>query len=185
MSRIGKVPVELPQGVQAAVQGRNLSCKGPLGSLSITLSEGIDAKVEGNKVLVSRAADTKPLRAMHGTTRALVRNMVEGVTKGFKKQLEVVGVGYRAQLQGKKVALNVGFANTIEVPVPDGVKIEIPDQNHITVSGLDKRLVGQVAADLRGVRKPEPYKGKGVRYANEQVRRKAGKAAATGAAAKK
>jgi large subunit ribosomal protein L6 len=115
--------------------------------------------------------------------------MVEGVTKGFKKQLEIVGVGYKAQVQGKKVALNVGFANTIEVAIPDGVKIEIPDPNHVTISGMDKRLVGQTAAEIRHVRKPEPYKGKGVKYTDEQVRRKAGKAAATagasGAAAKK
>jgi len=182
MSRIGKQPVVIPQGVQIQVQGTTVTCKGPLGSLSLVLQPGITAKVEKDQVLIARGGDSKPERAMHGTCRALVQNLVEGVTKGYKKQLEVVGVGYKAQLSGKRVLLNVGFANTLEVAIPDGVKIEIPDPNHITVSGMDKRMVGQIAAELRASRKPEPYKGKGVRYANEQVRRKAGKSAAAGAA---
>jgi large subunit ribosomal protein L6 len=184
MSRIGKAPVEMPQGVQITVQGRTLTCKGPKGSLNLTLDNGINAKVEGTKVIFERTEETKPMRSMHGTTRALVQNMVEGVTNGFKQQLEIVGVGYKATLKGNKIALNVGFANTIEVAIPAGVKVELPDPNHVNISGMDKHMVGQVAANIRAVRKPEPYKGKGVRYLNEQVRRKAGKAAA-GAAAKK
>jgi large subunit ribosomal protein L6 len=178
MSRIGKAPVDLPKGVEAKVEGTKLTCKGPLGTLTITLFEGLTAKVEAGKVTIDRASDAKEVRAMHGTTRATVANMVEGVTKGYKKSLEVVGVGYKAVLQGKKVALNVGFANIIDVQVPDGVKVEIPDPNHIHVTGIDKYLVGQTAANLRAARPPEPYKGKGVRYMDETVRRKSGKAAA-------
>ncbi len=184
MSRIGKAPVVAPQGVQFTLQGSTLTCKGPKGSLSLAVGEGISAKVEGNQVVFSRTGDSKQLRAMHGTTRALAANMAEGVTQGYSKRLEIVGVGYKATLQGKKLALNVGFANTIEVAIPDGVKVEVPDPNHVNVSGLDKHMVGQVAADIRASRPPEPYKGKGVRYMNETVRRKAGKAAA-GATAKK
>ncbi len=187
MSRIGKQPVDIPKGVDAKVDGQSITCKGPLGTLRIPLGEGLTAKVDGGKVVVERSDDSKALRAMHGTVRALVANAVEGVTKGYKKSLEVHGVGYKAVLQGKKIALNVGFANTLTVDIPDGVKVEIPDPTKtptvINVSGPDKQLVGQVAADIRSTRKPEPYKGKGVRYSNEQVRRKAGKAAA-GAAKK-
>jgi len=178
MSRIGKAPVDLPNGVEAKLDGSKLSCKGPLGTITITLFEGLSAKLEPGKVTIDRSADTKELRAMHGTTRATVANAVEGVTKGYRKSLEVVGVGYKAVLKGKLVALNVGFANIIEVAIPDGVKVEIPDTNHMHVSGIDKYLVGQVAANLRAARKPEPYKGKGVRYMDEVVRRKSGKAAA-------
>jgi large subunit ribosomal protein L6 len=134
-------------------------------------------------VVFARSEDTKILRAMHGTTRAMLSNMVEGVTQGFSKKLEIVGVGYKAVLQGKKLALNVGFANTIEVVIPDGVQIKLSDPTHVEVTGLDKQLVGQVAANIRAARKPEPYKGKGVRYSDEIVRRKAGKA--TAAAGKK
>jgi large subunit ribosomal protein L6 len=181
MSRIGKQPVAIPQGVQFKVDGRNLECKGPKGTLKLVLADGVAAKVENNALVVARSSEDKQVRAMHGTTRALVRNMVEGVTKGYSKSLEIVGVGYRATLQGKKIVLNVGFANQIEVAIPDGVTVTCPDQTHVNVTGLDKALVGQVAADIRAARKPEPYKGKGVRYANEVVRRKAGKAAAAGA----
>ncbi len=183
MSRIGKQPVDIPKGVEAKVDGKAITCKGPLGTLRIQLGDGLTAKVDAGKVVVERSDDSKALRAMHGTVRALVANAVEGVTKGYKKSLEVVGVGYKAVLQGKKVALNVGFANTLHVDIPEGVKVEIPDPNHVNVSGPDKQLVGQVAADIRAARKPEPYKGKGVRYSDEQVRRKPGKAAA-GAAKK-
>jgi large subunit ribosomal protein L6 len=181
MSRIGKVPVELPKGVEVKVDGQSLLCKGPKGSLKLPLGEGISAKVDGNKVVVERKEDTKLLRAMHGTTRALLSNAVEGVTKGFSKRLEIVGVGYKAILQGKKLALNVGFANTLEVLIPEGIDVKVPDPTHVEVSGLDKQLVGQVAADIRSARKPEPYKGKGVRYMGEIVRRKAGKATTTAA----
>ncbi|MBA3700593.1 MAG: 50S ribosomal protein L6 [Planctomycetes bacterium] len=179
MSRIGKAPVTLPKGVEVKVDGQQLTCKGPKGSLSIALMEGITAAIDKGNVVFTRAEDTKILRAMHGTSRAILSNMVEGVTTGFSKKLEIVGVGYKAVMQGKKLALNVGFANTIEVMIPDGVQIKLPDPNHVEVTGLDKQLVGQVAANIRAARKPEPYKGKGVRYSDEVVRRKAGKANAT------
>jgi large subunit ribosomal protein L6 len=184
MSRIGKAPIDVPKGVEIKVEGRKLTCKGPLGSIAIPLFEGVTAKVDGGKVLVERSSDERTTRAMHGTTRALVANAVEGVTKGYKKSLEIVGVGYKAVLQGKKLALNVGFANTITVDIPEGVKVDLPDPTHVHISGPDKYLVGQTAAAIREQRKPEPYKGKGVRYSDEVVRRKAGKAAA-GATAKK
>jgi large subunit ribosomal protein L6 len=179
MSRIGKAPVTLPKGVEVKVDGQKLTCKGPKGSLSLSMMDGITATVDKGNVVFARKEDTKILRAMHGTTRATLSNMVEGVTNGFSKKLEIVGVGYKAVMQGKKLALNVGFANTIEVTIPDGVQIKLPDPNHVEVTGLDKQLVGQVAANIRAARKPEPYKGKGVRYIDEVVRRKAGKANAT------
>ncbi len=186
MSRIGKIPVALPQGVQVAVTGQQLSCKGPKGTLQLTLTEGISAQVENSNVVVTRASDDLHLKAMHGTTRALVKNMVKGVTDGYSKQLEIVGVGYKAVLQGKKLNLTVGFANIIEVEIPAGVTVTLPDPTKVTVSGCDKELVGRLAADIRAARKPEPYKGKGVRYAGEVVRKKAGKSAAgAGAGAKK
>jgi large subunit ribosomal protein L6 len=185
MSRIAKIPVDLPKGVQVTVQGDKLTCKGPKGSLDMILFAGITAKVEEGKVLVARANDERQLRAMHGTTRALVKNMVDGVTNGFSKSLEIVGVGYKAVIQGKRIALNVGFANTLYVDIPAGVTVAVPDPNHVNVSGADKALVGQIAAQIRLQRKPEPYKGKGVRYLGEAVRKKAGKAAAGSAGAKK
>ena len=181
MSRIGKAPVDLPKGVEVKVNGQDLVCKGPKGSLTVAMGTGISAKVEGAKVTVERAEDTKLLRALHGTTRALLNNAVEGVTKGYSRKLEIVGVGYKAILQGKKLALNVGFANTLHVMIPDGITVLLSDPTHVEVTGLDKQMVGQVAADIRAARKPEPYKGKGVRYADEVVRRKAGKATATAA----
>jgi large subunit ribosomal protein L6 len=181
MSRIGKAPVEFPKGVEVQVKGQDITCKGPKGSLNMQLMTGISATIAGNKVTLARNADTKILRAMHGTSRALLSNMVEGVNQGFSKRLEIVGVGYKAVLQGKKLNLDVGFANTIEVLIPEGVNVKLPDPTHVEVSGLNKQMVGQVAADIRRARKPEPYKGKGVRYIDEVVRRKAGKSnAATG-----
>ncbi len=184
MSRIGKIPVEVPAGVTVSVNGTKLTCKGPKGSLDIQLFDGIGAKVEGNQVLISRTSDEKQVKAMHGTTRALVKNMVKGVTDGYGKSLEIVGVGYKAVLAGKKINLNVGFANIISVDLPAGVTVVVPDPTKVTVTGMDKAQVGQVAANIRAARKPEPYKGKGVRYAGEVVRKKAGKSAA-GAGAKK
>jgi large subunit ribosomal protein L6 len=175
MSRIGKAPVELPKGVEVQVKGQDLTCKGPKGTLNMQLMTGISATVAGGKVTFARNAETKLLRAMHGTSRALLSNMVEGVLNGFSKRLEIVGVGYKAVLQGKKLNLDVGFANTIEVMIPDGINVKLPDPTHVEVSGLNKQMVGQVAADIRRARKPEPYKGKGVRYIDEIVRRKAGK----------
>jgi len=184
MSRIGKIPVAVTAGVTVTVSGQKLTAKGPKGSLDLNLFPGVNAKVEGAEVVITRTSEEKQVKAMHGTTRALVKNMIKGVSEGYQKNLEVVGVGYKAQLVGKKVNLNVGFANTIAIDVPAGITVATPDATKISVSGIDKALVGQVAADLRAARKPEPYKGKGVRYAGEVVRKKAGKSAA-GAGAKK
>ena len=184
MSRIGKIPVAVTAGVTVTVAGQKLTAKGPKGSLDLNLVPGVSAKVEGAEVVITRTSEEKQVKAMHGTTRALVKNMIKGVSEGYQKNLEVVGVGYKAQLAGKKVNLNVGFANTIAIDVPAGITVVTPDATKINVSGIDKALVGQVAADLRAARKPEPYKGKGVRYAGEVVRKKAGKSAA-GAGAKK
>jgi large subunit ribosomal protein L6 len=185
VSRIGKQPVVIPTGVQITLDGRTLVCKGPKGTCKIPLADGITAKVEAGKVLIERGSEEKLVRAMHGTTRALLANHVEGVVKGYSKSLEIVGVGYRATLKGKVLVLNVGFANAIEVALPEGVTVTVPDQNHVHVNGIDKALVGQVAANIRAARKPEPYKGKGVRYVDEIVRRKAGKSAAAGASGAK
>ena len=184
LSRIGKIPVAFPAGVTVSVAGQKVTVKGPKGTLNLNLFEGVGAQVEGNTVVVSRSSEEKQVKAMHGTTRALVKNLVKGVTEGYSKSLEIHGVGYKAALQGKKLAMNVGFANTIIVEIPDGVTVAVPDATHVHVTGVDKALVGQVAADIRAARKPEPYKGKGVRYAGEVVRKKAGKSAA-GAGAKK
>jgi large subunit ribosomal protein L6 len=184
MSRIGKNPLELPKGVTMAVENGSLVCKGPKGTLSQKLVEGIEAKVAGTTVTFARTAETKLAKAMHGTIRAIAKNMVVGVTQGYSRKLEIVGVGYKAILAGKKLSLTVGFANIIEVAIPAAIEIKVPDANHVEVLGIDKQLVGQVAADIRAARKPEPYKGKGVRYADEIVRRKAGKAAASGGAKK-
>jgi large subunit ribosomal protein L6 len=185
MSRIGKAPVDVPKGVEMKVDGQSVVAKGPKGSLRIPLDSGLSVKVDGGKLLVERTEDSKQLRAIHGTTRALIFNAVEGVTKGFSKKLEIVGVGYKAVLKGRELALDVGFANTLSVTIPDGITLNLSDANHVEVSGIDKQLVGQVAADIRSARRPEPYKGKGVRYADEVVRRKAGKSTTATAGAKK
>ncbi len=175
MSRIGKQPVIIPNGVEAKVSGQTLSCKGSKGSLEVTVKDGISVAVQDNAIVVDRTAEDKLSRAMHGTTRALIQNMVQGVSAGFMKQLEIQGVGYRVQQQGSKLVFNIGFCHTVEVDAPEGITFNCPDQTHIDVSGIDRQLVGQVAANIRAIRKPEPYKGKGIRYVGEQVRRKAGK----------
>lgn len=177
MSRIGKQPIPIPKGVDVRLDGRTLICKGPKGELRQPLDHVIEASVKDGEVVLTRTSDEKQAKAMHGTVRALVANAIAGVTKGYSRKLEIVGVGYKAVLQGKKLVLNVGFANSIEFAVPAGVTILVPDQTHIEISGIDKQLVGHTAAAIRAVRKPEPYKGKGVRFEGEQVRRKAGKAA--------
>jgi large subunit ribosomal protein L6 len=174
MSKIGKVPVSVPKGVTVAVKDGVVTTKGPKGELKLVVAEGVAVAVEGESIQVSRTAENRLAKAMHGTVRALVKNMVEGVTKGYERKLEVVGVGYRATLQGRKLVMNVGFANSLEVEAPAGIDIKVPDQTHVIVTGIDKQLVGETAAKIRALRKPEPYKGKGVRYEGEQVRRKAG-----------
>jgi large subunit ribosomal protein L6 len=176
MSRIGKKPVKIPAGVKATVDGSTLHIEGKLGKLQMAFRPEIDMKVEEGEVLVGRRDDSRPARALHGLSRALVANMMKGVTDGYEKKLEIVGVGYLAALQKGVLQLRVGFANEIQMPIPEGVNVTCPDQTHIIIKGIDKQKVGQFAAEIRSVRKPEPYKGKGIRYDGEVVRRKAGKA---------
>ena len=178
MSRVGQAPITLPDGVSLEADADSVSVSGPNGSLEQSIPEGISVAIDGGTVTVTRGEDTREARALHGLTRALVNNMVEGVSKGFSKELNIVGVGYRAQAKGKDaLELALGFSHPVHVSAPDGVTFEVPDATTIKVSGIDKQLVGQVAADIRSLKKPEPYKGKGIRYVNEHVIRKAGKAA--------
>jgi large subunit ribosomal protein L6 len=178
MSRIGKAPVQIPKGVKVALEAGTLKVEGPLGKLEQRPHQAISVAIDqaAGAVTVSRADDNRQSRALHGLTRALVANMVEGVSKGYEKKLEIVGVGYIAAVLKDTLQLRVGFANELQVPIPSGLTVTCPDQTHIVIKGIDKQLVGQFAAEVRARRKPEPYKGKGIRYENEQVRRKAGKA---------
>ncbi len=169
MSRIAKYPVTLPKGVEATLAAEALSIKGPLGTLSQRLRSDVKIDKDGDKLLFKALDDSDEANAMSGTLRALAANMVLGVTKGFEKRLTLVGVGYRAQAQGDKLNLTLGFSHPVVHPMPKGVKVETPSQTEIVIKGLDKQLVGQVAAEVRAYRSPEPYKGKGVRYANERV----------------
>jgi large subunit ribosomal protein L6 len=175
MSRVGKHPVSLPSGVSVEIVNRILKAKGKLGELSLRLSDEVEAKLEGGKVVVTPRSDSKRSRTLWGTTRALVNNMVAGVSTGFSKTLEISGVGYRAQVQGKNLQLQLGFSHDIIYPIPQGVTIKCEKPTQITISGADRQRVGQVAAEIRAFRKPEPYKGKGIKYDNERIRRKEGK----------
>ncbi len=178
MSRIGKQPVAVPAGVKIALAGKEISIEGPLGKLSWALRPEVSATYDEAKkqVLVGRNGDSRLARSLHGLSRAVIQNMVHGVTKGYEKKLEVVGVGYLAAVQKGQLQLRVGFANEVHLKIPAGLNVTCPDQTHIVIKGTDKQMVGQFAAEVRSVRKPEPYKGKGVRYDGEVVRRKAGKA---------
>jgi large subunit ribosomal protein L6 len=177
MSRIGQAPIAIPAGVDVTIEGRNVTVKGPKGELSRTVPAGISVTKLDNDLVVQRPNDERENRALHGLTRSLVNNMVVGVTDGFKKNLEIVGVGYRAESQGPDaIRLALGFSHPVNVKAPAGITFEVPAATQIVVSGIDKEVVGQVAADIRSIRKPEPYKGKGVRYQGERVLRKAGKA---------
>lgn len=176
MSRIGKLPVDIPSGVTVTV-GDEIAVKGPKGNLSQAKVKLVDVKIEDNQVIVTRADDSKPSRANHGLMRSLIFNMVHGVSQGFEKKLQVIGVGYRADVKGKKLVMNLGYSHPIEFDIPDGIEIEADKQNIITVRGADKQQVGQTAAIIRGYREPDHYKGKGVRYVDEHVRLKAGKSA--------
>jgi large subunit ribosomal protein L6 len=176
MSRIGNNPITLPAGVEVETSGATVRVKGPMGELSIELDERITLDVADGVVTASRADDERDTRALHGLSRALVNNMVVGVSTGYRKELQMVGVGYRANLQGSRLELQVGFSHSVFVDAPEGITFEVPEPTRISVSGIDKQQVGQVAADIRRVRPPEPYKGKGIRYVDEYVRRKAGKA---------
>ncbi len=175
MSRIAKNPVAIPSGVQATLAGDKLSLKGPKGNLEHVVHPMVKVMQEGNLLKFERTNDTALARAVSGTTRALVNNMVTGVAKGFEKKLTIIGVGYRAAVQGKKLNLTLGYSHPIVYDIPNGITIEAPDQTNLVVKGADKQLVGQVAADIRDYRAPEPYKGKGVRYVNETIVKKEAK----------
>ena len=177
MSRIGRAPIQIPDGVTVTVSGQNVTVKGPKGELSHSVVEPIRVAQEDGTIVVTRPTDRGPHRALHGLSRTLVANMVEGVSSGFERQLEIVGVGYRAQLKGSNLEMALGFSHPVTIPPPEGVSVEVPAPTQVVVRGIDKQVVGQIAAQIRGVRPPEPYKGKGVRYAGEQVRRKVGKRA--------
>ena len=177
MSRIGKLPIEVPSGVEVKVEGALATVTGPRGTLTQTLPTQISVRQEGNQILVERPDDEREHRALHGLVRSLVANMVEGVTKGFEKQLEIQGVGYRVQAQGPDLVFSLGYSHQIPVKAPEGITFEVTAPTRFSVKGIDKQQVGQVAADIRRLRKPDPYKGKGVRYAGEHIRRKAGKTA--------
>ena len=176
MSRVGRMPIELPDGVKVDIQGTYVKVKGPKGELDHLFPAAMQISMDEGVITVDRPDDERFNRSMHGTTRALINNMVTGVSSGFQKVLEVEGVGYRAEVKGKNLVLNVGFSHTVEVEPPDGITFEVDDRNRkITVSGYDKQVVGEITANIRKVRPPEPYKGKGIRYQGEYIRRKAGK----------
>jgi len=177
MSRIGKEPISVPSDVQVSIEGRSVGVTGPKGSLDLDLPGEINVRQEDGTVLVERPNDDRKNKALHGLTRSLINNMVIGVSEGFKKELEIVGVGYRAAKSGDGLELQLGFSHPVKVKAPDGITFDVPEPTQIIVSGINKEVVGQVAADIRSYRKPEPYKGKGIRYAGEHVARKAGKAA--------
>jgi large subunit ribosomal protein L6 len=180
MSRIGRLPIAVPAGVDVAIDGRNVTVKGPKGSLSRSLHPEMLVARDGDSIVVTRPSEAKTHKQLHGLTRTLVNNMVVGVTAGYRKPLEITGVGYRAALVGRKLQLNLGYSHPIEIDPPAGISFELENPTKLAVVGIDKELVGEIAARVRATRKPEPYKGKGVRYAGEQVRRKAGKAGKIG-----
>lgn len=178
MSRIGKAPILVPNGVEIGISGKSIEVKGPKGSLDFEVPGLISVRQDGDQIYVERPDDERANRALHGLTRSLINNMVIGVSEGFSKELEIIGVGYRAQAKGQSsLELQLGFSHPISVDAPEGISFDVPEPTRIIVSGVDKQIVGQVAADIRSYRKPEPYKGKGVRYLGEHVVRKAGKAA--------
>ena len=176
MSRIGKKPIAIPAGVEVKVDGSKVTVKGPKGTLESTFNHEINIALEGNEIIVTRPTDDKNHRALHGLTRTLIHNMVEGVTNGYSKTLEVNGVGYRAQKQGKNLVMNLGYSHQVIIPEIPGITIDVPTPNQVVISGADKQQVGQFAAEVREKRPPEPYKGKGIKYADEHIRRKEGKA---------
>ena len=176
MSRIGKQPISVPAKVQVAIDGSNIDIKGPLGELSHVLPALVMVEQEGETLLVKRQDESRLARQLHGLSRTLVANMVQGVSEGFKRRLEIQGIGYRAQVQGRNLNLTVGYSHPVQIVPPEGIQIAVENNTNVIVSGFDKELVGNIAAKIRDVRPPEPYKGKGIRYAGEVVRRKAGKA---------
>ena len=176
MSRIGRKPIVIPAGVEVKIDGETVKVTGPKGTLTQKVHSGLGLKIEGNELLVSRPSDDRVNRSLHGLTRTLINNMVTGVTEGFKKELEIAGVGYRAQKNGKELVLNVGYSNPVTILDTDLITTEVPNPTRIVVNGIDKQAVGQFAADIRRVRPPEPYKGKGIHYVGEYIIRKEGKA---------
>ena len=180
MSRIGRLPITVPSGVDVTIDGRNVTVKGPKGTLSRALHPDITVSREDGTLVVTRPTEQKTHKQLHGLTRTLVNNMVVGVTDGYRKGLEITGVGYRATLNGRKLTLNLGYSHPVEIDPPEGISFEVENPTRLAVVGIDKELVGQIAAQVRASRKPEPYKGKGVRYAGERIRRKAGKAGKIG-----
>lgn len=178
MSRIGKTPIEITSGVEVVVTADSVEVKGPKGTLEQSIPEGIEVQKEDETIIVKRDNDLRETKALHGLVRSLINNMVQGVTEGYQKQLELVGVGYRAQSKGSNaLELQLGFSHPVKYSAPEGITLEVPSQTEINISGIDKQVVGQVAADIRALKKPEPYKGKGIRYVGEHILRKAGKTA--------
>ena len=178
MSRIGKMPIILPKEVKVSGDLSKVEVGGPKGHLTHTVPQGISVSVDGGKVFLHRANDQRNLKALHGLTRSLIANMVTGVTQGFEKKLEIVGIGFRADIQGKDLKLSLGFSHPVLFPIPEGIKVEIEKQTLVTIKGIDKQLVGTIAAKLRAIKPPEPYKGKGVRYLGERIHKRVGKAKA-------
>ena len=176
MSRIGKKPITVPAGVDVKIDGTTVTVKGPKGTLTNTFNRDMMIKAEGNEIIVERPSEDKLHKSLHGLTRTLIHNMVEGVTNGFSKSLDIEGIGYRAQKQGKNLVMNLGYSHQVIVPETDGITIDVPSPNKIVVNGIDKQKVGQFAAELREKRPPEPYKGKGIRYTGDRIIRKEGKA---------
>ena len=176
MSRIGKLPITVPAGVEVKIDGSTVNVKGPKGTLTQTFNPCIGIELKDGVIHVTRPNDSKENRSLHGLTRTLIHNMVTGVNDGFKKQLEIVGIGYRAEKQGSSLLLKVGYSHDVTMTPPEGITVDVPTPNQIVINGYDKQLVGQFASEVRGVRPPEPYKGKGIKYAEEVIRRKEGKA---------
>ncbi|GAB3392661.1 50S ribosomal protein L6 [Humibacter soli] len=176
MSRIGRLPIDIPTGVDVKVDGQDVTVKGPKGELSLTVAQPIQVKIEENRVLVSRPDDERTSRSLHGLTRTLINNQIIGVTQGYSKGLEIVGTGYRVAQKGSSIEFALGFSHPVTVEPPAGISLTVEGNNKVTVAGIDKQAVGEAAANIRKIKKPEPYKGKGIRYAGEVVRRKAGKA---------
>jgi large subunit ribosomal protein L6 len=175
VSRVGKAPIAIPAGVEVKIDGATVTVKGPKGTLTRTVSKDMILTLENGALLVSRPSDERNHKALHGLTRTLIANMVEGVTKGYSRKLEMVGTGYRAAKSGNKLTLQVGFSHPVEFEPPTGIEFVVPAQNQIVINGIDKEIVGQIAAEIRGVRPPEPYLGKGIKYEGERIRRKEGK----------
>jgi large subunit ribosomal protein L6 len=181
MSRVGKRPIAIPKDVKVSVSGRLVQVQGPKGKLTTPVPPGISFEVKGAELVCTRSSEERQERAFHGLARALANNAIRGVTEGFSKELDIVGVGYKAQVDGQRVVFSLGFSHPVEFKIPEGIKIAVEKQTRVTVSGIDRQKVGQVAAEIRGLRRPDPYKQKGIRYVGEQLKKKAGKAGATGA----